>query len=99
MVNVEFDKKLLRLDDLIEGKVFGESELIIERDLEGMTTIRHEEGLGEHNKEYDIKTFYYDIKANDQEIISINNNGYDEIFIEEAIHNEYQMKLKEKGLW
>jgi len=99
MVSVEL-KKHLKLRDLKEGKVFEEDELIIERNLENMITISHKEGFGDNDKKYDMLIYYYDnIKIKGDEVISINNNGWNEILIDEEVHNEYQRKLKEKNLW
>ena len=97
MVKVEL-KRPLKLSDLEEGKIFDSVELIIRSDESSMETVGWQEGIG-GGREYDMRIFRYDFKIDGEgNVLSINNNGYGEIFSNHADYNTYKKKLIEKNL-
>jgi hypothetical protein len=103
MVDCKLEKELT-LKDLEVGKIFNELELIVDFDGRTMTTITREEGIElnkGHYEEYDMRTYMYDeirVKG-DGRVISINCNGWGEIFLSDEDHDECKYKLEAIGLW
>ncbi len=91
MTNVEIDKTI-RLEDLAEGKIFDESEVIIclDKNKTSMNTVRKTPGTNE------IGVFMYDIKHNGKIVNGIDNNGYKYLYpenIEDAENWEKYNKI------
>ena len=97
MTEVEL-KRQLKLDDLEVGKVFDESELIIELDGNRMTTIRNEE-VFESGRWCDIRVYRYDLIVDRENVLEINNNGYSELCNEDKFYSAYKQALVINGSW
>ena len=98
MAEVKLERSL-KLGDLEEGKIFDETELIIDFNGKRMVTIGYGGGLvyREGNR---IRKFMYDVKTDPKgNVIEINNNGYSEICLGDKEYVKYQSKLKDTGIW
>lgn len=85
------------IENLKEGDIFENDELIISVDKISMTTIRRDSGRGSGSNE--IRYFIYDINKIDEERCLVHNNGYGEVDLFDKAYSRYKRKLKEAKLW
>jgi len=86
-----------KLNNLVVGGVFEDSELIIELDDSSMATLVRERGT-EFGKEYGMMVYRYDLSC-ENGIITAVLNGRNEVFLSDKDYNKYSDTLKNAKLW
>lgn len=98
MVEVKL-KKLLKLDDLKEGEIFDDSELIIYNDGESMETLVRELNYLGHGKKSQISRRHYDLSVSEESVIKrINYNRYNEFPTDGKEHEKFNKMLSDRVL-
>jgi len=96
MTGVELTRQL-KLSDLEVDRLFDNREIVLDIDNKSMTTFSWGETITNTGKTIRIEN--YDLETDDSgRVLSINNNGYDEIFPHETEYCRYSEELKAKGI-